>query len=96
MAAARAVDCIWIWTGGEDNYITNKESGHKVFLKWNEKGSYLMQVEFVGGGKADIIVDSGAVDNVCPWEWASEFGLHEVSEENKVKFAGPNGSPIQH
>ena len=43
----------------------------------------------------EITIDSGAVDNVCPWDWASEFGLNEISDENKTKFVGPNGSPIQ-
>ena len=43
-----------------------------------------------------ITVDSGAVDNVCPKEWAQEFGSNEVSEANKIRFVGPNGAHIEH
>ena len=28
-----------------------------------------MDVEFVGGEKTVITVDSGAEESVCPWEW---------------------------
>ena len=40
-------------------------------LQSNGKGSYLMQVKFVGGEKTEIIVDSGAEEHVCPWEWGN-------------------------
>ena len=55
---------------------------------------YLLDVKMPNGEWKEIIVDSGAVDNVRPWDWASEFGLNEVSDENRIKFAGPNGAPI--
>ena len=49
-----------------DNYILNKLTGDKLMLRPNGKGSYLMDVQFVGGGKAEITVDSGAEESVCP------------------------------
>eukprot|EP00973_Karenia_brevis_P083878 11639326-Karenia_brevis.AAC.1 len=36
--------------GDEDNFIFNRKPGDKVMLKPNGRGSYLMKVEFVGGG----------------------------------------------
>ena len=57
----------------EDNYIYNKTLGDKVMLKSNGKGSYLMDVCFVGGNRRTITVDSGAEEDVCPWEWGSQF-----------------------
>ena len=48
----------------EDNYIINKETGDKMMLKPNGKGSYLMQVRFAGGEATEITVDSGAEENV--------------------------------
>ena len=48
------------------SYIFNQGTGDKLLLKPNGKGSYLMEVSFVGGGKTAITVDSGAEENVCP------------------------------
>eukprot|EP00973_Karenia_brevis_P058672 8171662-Karenia_brevis.AAC.1 len=39
--------------GERDNFIFNKESGDKLMLSPNGRGSYLMNVEFVGGGKTE-------------------------------------------
>ena len=38
-------------------------------LRANGKGSCLMDVQFVGGEKTEIAVDSGAEESVCPWRW---------------------------
>ena len=45
--------------GDRDNYILNKDTGDKMILRPNGNGSYLMDVNFVGGGKTEITVDSG-------------------------------------
>ena len=44
--------------GEGGSYIVNQESGDKLMLKENEKGSYIMEVDFVGGGrrKSQLIV----------------------------------------
>ena len=61
--------------GKDDNYIMNVVSGERIKLRPNGKGSYLMDVVFEGGGKAEITVDSGAEESVCPWEFGQQFGL---------------------
>ena len=55
--------------GKGENYIVNKESRDKLMLKENGKWSCLMEVNFVVGGKAQIMVDSGAEENLCPKDW---------------------------
>eukprot|EP00973_Karenia_brevis_P038942 5376048-Karenia_brevis.AAC.1 len=35
----------------------------------NGRGSYVLKVDFAGGGPTEITVDSGAEESVCPWEW---------------------------
>ena len=78
----------------EDNYIINKETGDKMMLKPNGKGSHLMQVRFAGGERTEITVDSGAEENVCPWEWGEEFGVDRSGK--KMVFRGANGAWINH
>ena len=80
--------------GEGDNYIANQESGDKLMLKENGKGSCIMEVDFVGGGKAQITVDSGVGENVCPWEWGDEFGVNTTGK--KMVFRGANGAWIDH
>ena len=80
--------------GQDDNYIWNKESGNKMPLRTNGKGSYLMEVKFVGGGQTEIIVDSGAEENVCPWEWGKQFKM--VDAENWMHFRDASGRTIPH
>ena len=41
------------------------------------EGSYVLQVVCAGGTKADIVVDSGDEDNVCPWQ---EFLVGDPTE----------------
>ena len=52
-----------------DNYIVNDKTGDKLMLRPNGRGSYLMDVSFLGGKKTEITVDSGAEENVCPKDW---------------------------
>jgi hypothetical protein len=78
--------------GDGDNYILNKESGNKLSLKSNGKGSYLMQVKFVGGEKTEILVDSGAEENVCPWEWEKQFKM--VDADSWMHFNDASGGTI--
>ena len=40
------------------SFIINNKTGEKLKLRENGRGSYLMDVEFVGGGKGEITVDS--------------------------------------
>ena len=76
------------------SYIINDQTGDRLKLRENGRGSYLMDVEFVGGGKGEITVDSGAEESVCPKEWGSRFRIKEVA--NKQRFRAANGQQIQH
>ena len=76
------------------SYIVNDKTGDKMRLREIGKGSYLMDVKFVGGGKAEITIDSGAEECVCPRGWGSKFRINE--EVAKLKFRGANGGEIKH
>ena len=66
-----------------------------MMLQENGKGSYLMEVKFVGGERTTIIVDSGAEENVCPWDWGRElFGTRDASKW--MSFRSATGAPIEH
>ena len=72
----------------------NQETGDKMMLKSNGKGSYLMDVCFVGGGRTEITVDSGAEENVCPWGWGSQFETKPV--DRLMNFRNASGGYIDH
>ena len=78
----------------EDNFIENRTSGDRIALKPNGKCSYLMAVVFESGLATEITVDSGAEENVCPWEWGEEFGLYEP--RTWMKFRNASGGLIDH
>ena len=66
----------------EYNFIENRTSGNKINLKRNGKGSFLMEVDVIGGKREGVVVDSGAEENVCPWEW----GAHQGTSPAEKKF----------
>ena len=78
----------------KDNYIENRETKDRIELKPNGRGSYLMDVNFVGGERTLITVDSGAEENVCPWSWGEQF----ETRDPKVKrdFRNASGGAITH
>ena len=78
----------------EDNFILNKRTRERIPLV-ERKGSYILEVQFVGGGTTEIVVDSGAEESVCPREWGEKLFGTEASP-NKVKFRGAGGDVIQH
>ena len=78
----------------EDNFILNKVTGDKKMLTSSGKGSYLMNVSLVGGGKTEITVDSGAEENVCPWGWGEHFEVKPADRWMSFKNAG--GGSIEH
>ena len=79
----------------EDNYILNKATGQKLMLKPRGRGSYVMEVQFVGGEKTTITVDSGAEESVCPWEWGERLFGTQHSREH-MQFRNASGGTIQH
>ena len=78
----------------EDNYILKVESGLKIPLTPNGKGSYLMKVRFENGVETEITVDSGAEESVCPWSWGEQFGLDQSGRV--LNLVSANGSKIAH
>ena len=53
-----------------------------------------MDVNFVGGSKTEITVDSGAEENVCPWDWGSQFQVRPA--EKWMNFRNASGGYIDH
>ena len=53
-----------------------------------------MDVNFVGGEKTEITVDSGAEENVCPWDWGRQFGMRPA--EKYLNFRNASGGWIEH
>ena len=76
------------------SYIINDKTGDRVELKENGRGSYVMDVDFVGGGKGRITVDSGAEENVCPRGWGERFKVNE--KVAPINFRQADGSRIKH
>ena len=72
--------------GEKDNFIENRESGSKVMLRRNGRGSYLMDVNFSGGDSTSITVDSGAEESVCPWEWGGAVPSEGIGEEDELQW----------
>ena len=59
-----------------------------MMLQTGGRGSYVMEVQFVGGEKTTITVDSGAEESVCPWEWGERvFGPQYWTEKMHSKNA---------
>ena len=60
----------------------------------NGRGSYLMKVCFLNGEETDIVVDSGAEENVCPVNWGQKFRVNE--HVPAIRFRGADGNLIRH
>ena len=78
----------------KDCFIQNVKTGDKVKLRQNGRGSYVLDVNFVGGARAEITVDSGAEESVCPPWWGREFGLSR--EGGWMNLSGAGGQNIEH
>ena len=77
-----------------DNFIENKKLKSKVGLEQTAKGSYLLKVNFVDGRETEIVVDSGAEENVCPKWWGESFGLNTSCKILNLRNA--SGGKITH
>ena len=80
--------------GKDDNFILNVETGDNVLLRKNGRGSYLLDVVFANGRKAEITVDSGAEESVCPCDCGEEFGCDQGGQ--MMVFRGANVAWINH
>ena len=92
----RAGNLVQFVSEEEECYIKNKESGKKVMLM-KKGGSYVMNVEFVREAEgtwmcvAEITVDSGAEESVCPVGWGAEFGTKVAEEGMKMRLVNAGG-----
>ena len=78
----------------EDNYIEHIISGDRIPLR-QKGGTYVIDGKFPDTGDiAEVTVDSGAEDSVCPLDWGKQFGLK--TNVDKVKFRAANGTVITH
>ena len=81
--------------GNKDSFIQSKQTGDKIYL--TPKGaSYVMDVQFGNGEWTQITVDSAAEESVCPREWAQQYGINQVREDQKMRLINANGGKIEH
>ena len=80
--------------GEKDNYIENAKTGDKMLLHKKGVGSYVLKVRFVGGSETEIVVDSGAEENVCPLWWGKKFGLSDPARW--LNLVDASGNRIKH
>ena len=54
-----------------------------------------MRVNFIDGSSEEIVIDSGAEESVCPYEWGLElYGLEEA--DRWIQFRWASGGIIDH
>ena len=46
--------------------------------------------------KGEIVIDSGAAESVCPWDWALQFPVREVQWDRKRNFRNASGGKMEH
>ena len=63
-------------------------------MRTTEKGSYMLDLNFVDGTKTEVTVDSGAEDSVCPLYWGDQYGLKPAKKWKTFRSAG--GDMIEH
>ena len=78
----------------KDNYIENSVTGDRIALVRKGVGSYVMKVQFLEGCDTEIVVDSGAEENVCPRWWGQKFGLFKP--QKWLNLVNASGSRIEH
>ena len=47
-------------------------------------------------GKREIVVDSGAAESVCPWDWATEVPTKKVAWNPKRNLLNASGGRMEH
>ena len=76
--------------GARSSYVRNLQSGQVIYLR-KERGVYVMDVEFWDGDKrvkGEIIVDSGAAENVMPRHWfAGDRWRKSLASRSKARFS---------
>ena len=75
------------------------EDGHLKLDCTHSRGDHLeADIQAVAGGTAaassEIVIDSGAAESVCPWNWATGFPTEEVP--CKRHFRNASGGRMEH
>ena len=68
--------------------------GRAAELDWIERGD-----EAEGGKgveRGEIVVDSGAAESVCPWNWAGQFPMRDIPRDQKRDFRNASGGKMNH
>jgi hypothetical protein len=78
----------------DDNFIMNSVTGDRIPLVPNGRGSFLMKVQFEDGEEAEITVDSGAEENVCPVDWGKQYRM--TRPKKRLRFYNASGGVIRH
>ena len=79
--------------GVGDNFIQNVVTGDRLPLRPNGRGSYLLDIAFVGGNMTEVTVDSGAEENVCPKECGDQF---KIDSAPALYLRDASGNEIRH
>ena len=60
-------------------------------------GQYTQAVVEGGhAGHGEIVIDSGAAESVCPWDWAEAFPIKAVLPEHERHFRNASGGKMTH
>jgi hypothetical protein len=78
----------------DDNFIMNSVTGDRIPLVPNGRGSFLMKVQFEDGEEAEITVDSGAEENVCPVDWGKQYNM--TRPKKRLRLYNASGGVIRH
>ena len=54
------------------------------------------RIRKTSGREEEIVVDSGAAESACLWDWASEFTIKEVAWNQKWNFRNASGGRMEH
>ena len=83
--------------GSVGGYGTVGENGVAGLKGYAQEVDWILQfAEKEVAGKGEIVVDSGAAESVCPWNWASQFPLKEVPWDRKRDFRNASGGKMEH
>ena len=78
-------------SGQSRNPWRSEEEDEVDWIQW-----FAEEADKAGPSKGEIVVDSGAAESVCPWNWAREFPMKEVPEDRRRNFRNASGGQMGH
>ena len=67
------------------------DDAEEEWIQWVADGESHQSVK-----KGEIVVDSGAAESVCPWDWAAQFPTRGVPPDRKRNFLNASGGRMEH